>query len=64
MLPKKAGVTIEGYGHSAGIADFNRDGWKDIYVANDFLSNDLLYINNRDGTFTEQASEYFKAYFG
>ena len=56
----QAGVTIEGYGHSACIADFNRDGWKDIFVANDFLSNDLLYINNQDGTFTDKASFYFK----
>jgi hypothetical protein len=39
---------------------FNKDGWKDIFVANDFLSNDLLYINNHDGTFTEKAAEYFK----
>ena len=59
-VSKQAGVTIEGYGHSATIADFNKDGWKDIYVANDFLSNDLLYINNHDGTFTEKAATYFK----
>ena len=56
----QAGITIEGYGHSACIADFNRDGWKDIFVANDFLSNDILYINNHDGTFTDKASSYFK----
>jgi hypothetical protein len=59
-VTKAAGVTIEGYGHSATIADFNKDGWKDIFVANDFLSNDLLYINNHDGTFTDKASTYFK----
>lgn len=59
-VTKEAGVTIEGYGHSATIADINRDGWKDIYVTNDFLSNDLLYINNHDGTFTDKAAEYFK----
>jgi ASPIC and UnbV/FG-GAP-like repeat len=59
-VSKQAGVTIEGYGHSATIADFNKDGWKDIFVANDFLSNDLLYINNHDGTFTDKASTYFK----
>jgi ASPIC and UnbV/FG-GAP-like repeat len=59
-VTKQAGVTIEGYGHSATIADFNKDGWKDIFVANDFLSNDLLYINNHDGTFTDKASSYFK----
>jgi hypothetical protein len=59
-VTKEAGVTIEGYGHAVSIADFNKDGWKDIYVTNDFNSNDLLYINNHDGTFTDKASTYFK----
>ena len=59
-VTKQAGVTIEGYGHAVSIADFNRDGWKDIFVTNDFLSNDLLYINNHDGTFTDKAATYFK----
>ena len=59
-VSKHAGVTIEGYGHSVSIADFNRDGWKDIFVTNDFNSNDLLYINNHDGTFTDKSKEYFK----
>jgi len=55
-----AGVTIEGYGHGATIADINKDGWKDIFVTNDFIANDLLYINNHNGTFTDKASSYFK----
>ena len=59
-VTKEAGVTIEGYGHGVSIADFNKDGWKDIFVTNDFNSNDLLYINNHDGTFTDKASTYFK----
>ena len=59
-VSKQAGITIEGYGHSACIADFNLDGWKDIFVANDFLSNDILYINNHNGTFTDQSASYFK----
>jgi hypothetical protein len=59
-VSKEAGVTIEGYGHGVSIADFNRDGWKDIYVTNDFNSNDLLYINNHDGTFIDKANVYFK----
>lgn len=59
-VTKQAGATIEGYGHAVSIADFNRDGWKDIFVTNDFISNDLLYINNHDGTFTDKASTYFK----
>jgi hypothetical protein len=59
-VTREAGVTIEGYGHAVSIADFNKDGWKDIFVTNDFLSNDLLYINNHNGTFTDKATTYFK----
>ncbi len=59
-VSKQAGVTIEGWGHAACITDINMDGWPDIYVANDFVSNDLCFINNHDGTFTDKLSEYFK----
>ncbi len=56
----KAGIAFEGYGHAATICDINSDGWKDIYVSDDFLSNNILYINNHNGTFTDKAKEYFK----
>ncbi|WP_069658489.1 VCBS repeat-containing protein [Arcticibacter eurypsychrophilus] len=56
----KAGITLEGYGHAATTVDINNDGWKDIYVSNDFVSNNILYINNHDGTFTNRSKEYFK----
>jgi hypothetical protein len=59
-VSKEAGILIEGYGHATTIADINRDGWKDIYVTNDFLPNNILYINNHDGTFTDRSKEYFK----
>lgn len=59
-VSNEAGTTIEGFGHSATVTDINKDGWKDIFVANDFLSNDLLYVNNHDGTFTDKANLYFK----
>lgn len=59
-VSKQAGITWEGWGHAASITDINQDGWPDIYVANDFVSNDLLYINNQDGSFTNQLSNYFK----
>lgn len=59
-VSKEAGILIEGWGHAACISDFNMDGWPDVYVANDFVSNDLLYINNHDGTFTNRLGEYFK----
>jgi hypothetical protein len=56
----QAGINLEGFGHGATIADINCDGWKDIYVTNDFLSDNILYINNHDGTFTDHAKDYFK----
>ncbi|RAJ18072.1 VCBS repeat-containing protein [Olleya aquimaris] len=48
-----------GYGLSASIADFNNDGWDDIYVCNDFHEDDYYYLNNQDGTFTESLSDAF-----
>ncbi len=55
-----AGITSEGFGHAATICDINHDGWKDIYVSDDFISNNILYINNHDGTFTDRLKDYFK----
>jgi hypothetical protein len=42
------------FGLGVAVSDVNRDGWPDIYVSNDFFERDYLYINNHDGTFTEQ----------
>ncbi|MEM9917556.1 MAG: VCBS repeat-containing protein [Bacteroidota bacterium] len=55
-----AGLLQDGYSHSTLIHDFNEDGWQDIYVANDYQSNDLIFINNQDKTFTNQAGKIFK----
>lgn len=54
-----AGVSNKTWGHSAAVADFNDDGWPDIYVCNDFLQGDNLWINNGDGSFTDKILEYF-----
>lgn len=61
----EAGITIEGYGLGVSVVDVNQDGWPDIYVSNDYLSNDLLYINQQDGpdgdpVFADKADEYFR----
>ena len=48
---KKSGILEHGWGLGVVVKDINQDGWLDIYVANDFQSNDLLYINQKDGTF-------------
>lgn len=55
-----ANIKHNGYSHSTLIHDFNKDGWADIYVANDYISNDLVFINNKDGTFENKANEIFK----
>ncbi len=52
-VTKEAGVSIHGYGLSATWWDYDRDGWPDIYVANDFADPDQLYRNNGDGSFTD-----------
>ncbi|SFD97950.1 FG-GAP-like repeat-containing protein [Spirosoma endophyticum] len=59
-VTQQAGTLAEGFGLGVNICDINRDGWKDIFVTNDFATNDVLYINNHDGTFTNRAHDSFK----
>jgi enediyne biosynthesis protein E4 len=59
-VSKQAGILTEGFGLGVHISDINRDGWPDIYVTNDYISDDLLYINNKNGTFANKASAYLK----
>ena len=56
-VSRAAGITFEGFGLGVAIADLNGDDWPDIYVSNDFISNDLLYLNNGDGTFSNRIAE-------
>lgn len=46
-----------GYGLGVSVADINNDGWPDLYVTNDYVEEDYLYINNRNGTFSERLKE-------
>ncbi|NEU09893.1 VCBS repeat-containing protein [Flavihumibacter sp. R14] len=59
-VSRQAGILIEGYTHAVNIFDANDDGWLDIFEANDYISNNVLYINNHDGTFTDHVMDYFK----
>ena len=45
-----------GFGLGVTVSDVDRDGWPDIYTSNDFFEQDYLYINNRNGTFTESVA--------
>ncbi|MBY0435799.1 MAG: VCBS repeat-containing protein, partial [Cyclobacteriaceae bacterium] len=56
-VTKQAGIVWEGYGLGIAVADYNNDRYPDIYISNDYMSNDLLYMNNGDGTFTNRMAE-------
>ncbi len=61
-VSKEAGIygSKIGFGLGVSVGDVNRDGWLDIYVSNDFFERDYLYINNRNGTFSEQLEEQLR----
>ena len=49
---------VNSYGLGLATADFNLDGYPDIFVGNDFHEDDYLYINNQDGTFRESLKDW------
>jgi hypothetical protein len=53
----ESGLLSFGLSLSATVSDLNRDGFKDLYVSNDFTSPDYFYFNNGDGTFTDRTGE-------
>src|SRR5881398_1525951 len=60
-VSQEAGILRQlGYGLGVAVADLNGDGWPDLYVSNDVAPDDVLYINNGDGTFTDRAGAWLK----
>jgi enediyne biosynthesis protein E4 len=57
-VTKQAGIVYEGFGLGLAVGDVNKDGYPDIYISNDYLSNDLLYINQGNGTFRNEIKTY------
>jgi hypothetical protein len=54
-VSEAAGITggMANYGLGVVVSDINNDGWQDVYVTNDYAENDHIYINNKNGTFTD-----------
>ena len=52
-VTQKAGVANDRWGYGCSVADYDNDGWPDIYVGN--YGKNRLYHNNHDGTFTDKA---------
>ena len=59
-VTEAAGLKTFGLSLSATVGDINNDGWPDIYVSSDFSSPDYCYINNKDGSFSEQVKRITK----
>ena len=54
----ESGIIFEGFGLSITPVDINKDQWVDLYITNDYLTNDLLYINQKDGTFKNEIQDF------
>jgi enediyne biosynthesis protein E4 len=59
-VSREVGVLTEGWGLGIVVNDINRDGYPDLYIANDFMSNDHLYINTGDGKFDNNIRSMLK----
>ncbi|MEO8910128.1 MAG: VCBS repeat-containing protein [Gemmatimonadaceae bacterium] len=60
-VSQQAGILRQpGFGLGVAVADLNDDGWPDIYVSNDVAPNDVLYMNNGNGTFTNKRAQSLK----
>ncbi len=53
-VSKEAGILKYGFGLGLAVSDFNNDGWPDFYVANDYNAPDMMWINQKDGTFKDE----------
>ena len=52
--------SLIGFGLGVSLADLNGDGYPDIYISNDFFERDYMYINQGDGTFSEELEKRIK----
>lgn len=59
-VSREAGILLEGWGLGIVVNDINNDGYPDVYVANDFISNDNLFINTKDGAFVNNITKMLK----
>jgi hypothetical protein len=59
-VSKEAGIKFEGWGLGMVVNDINKDGYPDLYIANDFISNDNLLINTKNNSFSNNIKSMLK----
>ena len=59
-ISQSAGVSTSAFSLSATAADINMDNYPDIYVANDYIEPDLLFVNNKKGGLVDRYSDFLK----
>lgn len=59
-VSSQAGINNRAFSLSVNIMDFNDDGWPDVYVANDYVEPDHIYINQKNGKFVDEWNRYFR----
>jgi len=59
-VSEEAGIygSLIGFGLGVMVSDINDDTYPDIYISNDFYERDYLYINQKDGTFSEEIKDW------
>lgn len=62
-ISEEAGIygSVIGFGLGVTVGDINLDGWQDLYISNDFFERDYVYMNNGNGTFTEDLESQMKS---
>ncbi len=61
-VSKQAGIhgSIISFGLGVTVGDVNGDGYPDVYVSNDYFERDYLYINQKNGTFKDEAEDWLQ----
>lgn len=59
-VSKQMGIENRAWGLSATVSDFNSDGYPDIYIGNDYIEPDILYINQKGKGFKDEVWRYFR----